>query len=132
MTAELTYEWDEVIEVLGPFMIEEAPEPSLRERWNSHMFNDTQRLDHWPSMRSHDSASITDSAWGAIIVQLRALGVIAVGDKKRTPSDRSIYWKLTPARDEYMVKAVCQTRRRVKGLQVQILRQAVRGETASI
>ncbi|MFJ4224252.1 DUF4062 domain-containing protein [Microbacterium sp. NPDC089695] len=104
MTAELTYEWDEVIEVLGPFMIEEAPEPSLRERWDSHMFNDTQRLDDWPKLRSNDTASITDNSWGAIIVQLRALGVIAVGDKKRTPSDKSIYWKLTPAGDEYVVK----------------------------
>ena len=104
MSAELTYEWDEVIEVLGPFMIEEAPEPSLRERWDSHMFNDTQRLDGWPQLRSTDSATITDSSWGAIIVQLRALGVIAVGDKKRTPSDKSIYWKLTPAGDDYVVK----------------------------
>lgn len=104
MSAELTYQWDEVIEVLGPFMIEEAPEPSLRDRWNSHMFNDTQRLEGWPRLRSNDTASITDSSWGAIIVQLRALGAIAVGDRKRTPSDKSIYWKLTPAGDEYVVK----------------------------
>lgn len=104
LSAEMTYEWDEVFQVLGPFMIEEAPEPSLRERWNSHMFNDTQRLEGWPKLRSTDTATITDSSWGAIIVQLRALGAIAVGDKKRTPSDKSIYWKLTPSGDEYLVK----------------------------
>lgn len=102
-TAELTYTWDEVIETLGPFMIDEAPEPELRDRWNSHMFNDTQRLDDWPDLRS-GSATITDSTWGAIIVQLRALGAIMIGEKKRPPSDKSIYWKLTPAGDEYLVR----------------------------
>ncbi|WP_278102221.1 DUF4062 domain-containing protein [Microbacterium proteolyticum] len=102
-TAELTYTWDEVIETLGPFMIDEAPEPELRDRWNSHMFNDTQRLEGWPSL-SRGSATITDSTWGAIIVQLRALGAIMVGEKKRPPSDKSIYWKLTPAGDEYLVR----------------------------
>lgn len=104
MSATLDYEWDEVFEVLGPFMIDEAPEPSLRARWDSHMFNDSQRLDGWPKLRSTDTATITDSAWGAIIVQLRALGAIAVGEKKRPPSDKSIYWKLTPAGDDYLVK----------------------------
>ncbi|MCK2021982.1 DUF4062 domain-containing protein [Microbacterium sp. kSW2-24] len=101
-TAELTYTWDEVIETLGPFMIDEAPEPELRSRWDSHMFNDTQRLDEWPEL-SRGSAEITDSTWGAIIVQLRALGAIMIGEKKRPPSDKSIYWKLTPAGDEYLV-----------------------------
>lgn len=102
-SAELSYTWDEVFKTLGPFMIDEAPEPSLRERWNSHIYNDTQRLEDWPSL-THGSASITDSTWGAIIVQLRALGAITTGEKKRPPSDKSIYWKLTPAGDEYLVK----------------------------
>lgn len=102
-TAELEYTWDEVFETLGPFMIDEAPEPSLRDRWNSHMLNDTQRLKGWPSL-SRGSAEITDSTWGAIIVQLRALGAIMIGEKKRPPSDKSIYWKLTPAGDEYLVR----------------------------
>lgn len=102
-TQELAYTWDDVLETLGPFMIDEAPEPDLRERWNSHMFNDTQRLKGWPRL-DQGSAKITDSTWGAIIVQLRALGAITTGEKKRPPSDKSIYWKLTPAGDGYLVK----------------------------
>lgn len=101
--AELTYTWDEVFETLGPFMIDEAPEPDLRARWNAHMYNDSQRIEGWPDL-SHGAASVTDSTWGAIIVQLRALGTIMTGEKKRPPSDKSIYWKLTPAGDEYLVK----------------------------
>ncbi|AWB94725.1 hypothetical protein DCE93_02850 [Agromyces badenianii] len=101
--AELTYTWDDVFETLGPFMIDEAPEQSVRDRWDSHMLNDTHRLEGWPVL-TRDSATTTDSAWGAIIVQLRALGAITLGEKKRPPSDKSIYWKLTPAGDDYLVK----------------------------
>jgi len=101
--AELRYTWDEVFETLGPFMIDEAPEPDLRARWDAHMYNDSQRIDQWPTLR-YGSARVTDSTWGAIIVQLRALGAIVTGEKKRPPSDKSIYWKLTPAGDEYLVK----------------------------
>lgn len=101
---DLTYTWDEIIEVLGPFMIDEAPEPTLRKTFDSHMLNDIQNdPDSWTSNISHESASITDKSWGAILVQLRALRLITNGTKKRTVSDKAVYWKLTQAGDDYLV-----------------------------
>lgn len=102
---ELTYTWDEIIEVLGPFMLDEAPEPALRETFVKHMLSDMQsRAEHaWSTGWSRESVEISDKSWGAIIVQLRALRLITTGTKKRTVSDKSVYWKLTQAGDNYLV-----------------------------
>lgn len=101
----LTYTWDEIIEVLGPFMIDEAPEPSLRETLENHMVRDLfeEEDSGWAQDWSRDSVEISDKAWGSIIVQLRALRLITTGTKKRTVSDRAVHWKLTPAGDDYLV-----------------------------
>jgi hypothetical protein len=101
---DLTYTWDEIIEVLGPFMIDEAPEPSLRNTFNNHMLSDIQNApDEWTGASSNESAEISDKSWGSIIVQLRALRLITTGTKKRTVSDKAVYWKLTQAGDDYLV-----------------------------
>jgi hypothetical protein len=101
---DLTYTWDEIIEVLGPFMIDEAPEPALRATFNNHMLSDIQNdPGNWSTGWSHESAEISDRSWGAIIVQLRALRLITTGTKKRTVSDKAVYWKLTQAGDDYLV-----------------------------
>jgi hypothetical protein len=102
---DLTYTWDEIIEVLGPSMIDEAPEPTLRKTFNNHMLRDIQsdHADAWSTGWLGESAEISDGSWGAIIVQLRALRLIMTGTKKRTVSDKSVYWKLTPAGDKYLV-----------------------------
>lgn len=101
---DITYTWDEIIEVLGPFMIDEAPEPSLRNTFNNHMLSDIQNApDKWTNDLTNESAEISDKSWGSIIVQLRALRLITTGTKKRTVSDKAVYWKLTQAGDDYLV-----------------------------
>ena len=102
---DLTYTWDEIVEAIGPFMIDEAPEPTLRNTLNNHMLLEIHNdaAGNWSQDWDHESAEISDKAWGAIIVQLRALGMISTGTKKRTVADKSVYWKLTRAGDAYMV-----------------------------
>lgn len=102
-TGDLTYTWDEIFEVLGPFMIDEVPEPSLRVTFNNHMLSAIQNdPEHWTDL-SNESAKVSDKSWGSIIVQLRALRLIETGTKKRTASDKAVYWKLTQAGDDYLV-----------------------------
>lgn len=100
------FTWDDIIQVLGPFMIDETPEPNLRAKFEKHMVSVLleQQPEGWAIDWSLDDIDVADPSWGSIIVQLRALGVITTGTKKRGVSDNSVYWKLTPAGDEYLVK----------------------------
>lgn len=100
---ELTYTWDHIMEVLGPFMIDEAPESKLRGKLNDQLFVDIQNnIDDWIGNLSQPQAIISDKSWGSIIIQLRALRLITTGTKKRTASDNAVYWKLTQAGDDYL------------------------------
>jgi hypothetical protein len=102
---EITCTWDEIVEVLGPFMLDEAPEPALRATFNKHLLRALQdeKSSGWATTWTGESAAVIDKSWGAVVVQLRALGLIATGTKKRTVSDKAVYWKLTQAGDDYLV-----------------------------
>ncbi|GAA1250718.1 hypothetical protein JOF42_002436 [Microbacterium phyllosphaerae] len=97
--------WDEIVEVLGPFMIDEAPEPALQRRLEKYLV--TKLLEDsdggWTLGWEDHEVSVSDSSWGSIIVQLRALRVITIGTRPRGINDRNVYWKLTPAGDDYVV-----------------------------
>jgi len=97
--------WDNLFEVLGPFLIDEAPERTLRLKLNNFLLRKLQDEydDGWASDWAGESVALTDSSWGAIVVQFRALGLIRTGTKRRTVSDKSVYWGLTTAGDEYLV-----------------------------
>ncbi|UNK69415.1 DUF4062 domain-containing protein [Microbacterium sp. H1-D42] len=100
----LSYSWDEIMEVLGPFMLDEASEPVLRSTLESHMLRDIFREgSEWSQDWERDELEISDKSWGSIIVQLRALRLITTGTKKRAVTDKAVYWKLTKAGDDYLV-----------------------------
>lgn len=104
-SGSLTYTWDAIFMLLGPYMVDEAPETQIRSTLNSHMLTMIyEESDDWSTNWMNQQASITDRSWGAITVQFRALGLIELGTKKRAPSDKSVYWKLTPAGDNRLIK----------------------------
>lgn len=107
---ELSYSWDQILAILGPFMIDEAPEGSLRAVLCQHALGHLSATEETWGDLTRPSVTIEDSSWGTVLVQLRALGVITTGTKKRTVSDRSIYWKLTPAGDNYLVRLKAEKR----------------------
>jgi hypothetical protein len=104
-TVELDFTWDEVIEIVGPLMLDEAPEPHLRKALTAAVPNYLRGIKDggWGDVNFR-GIEIEDESWGHVLVQLRALGVIRAGIKKRTVSDRAVYWALTRAGDDYLVK----------------------------
>lgn len=101
---DLTYTWDEIIEVLGPFMIDEAPEPSLRHTLNKHMLSDIQNdADNWAKDLTNESVEISDKSWGSIIVQLRALRLITTGAISARSATKQSTGGSLKAGDDYLV-----------------------------
>lgn len=98
------FTWDDLIHAIGPYMLDEAPEERLRELLENYIVADIESDDENGWTQLHKSAvDVSDGSWGDVLVQLRALGVIEVGTKKRVPSDKSVYWRLTSAGDDYLV-----------------------------
>lgn len=91
--------WDEIFSIIAPSMIRESSDYNIR---NSLLQEILKRrkvdLDFFAQEREIDSGD-----YHRIMVQLRALGLIAPSEEKRSVKDRgTTYWSLTPYGDDYM------------------------------
>lgn len=100
-----TVSWDMIFKDLGPSLIGEATEQSLKNI-----------LAHWNTVNSLPKgyqlvrSSIYDDTWAEVFVQLRALGLIEPGVKKRAVSDKGSYWKITTKGDKHLVNLLARRR----------------------
>lgn len=95
--------WDAAFSAIGPGMLDEAVDHALRSRFENWALTvvDLPRA----GVRREDLQLTLDRGdWDSIIIQLRALGLIEMGVKKRAIADRATYWRLTPTGDRYLVK----------------------------
>ena len=103
---KIEFSWNQLFSCIAPSMIEECSENSIKSDL-SNLINSNFIWSLYPDFRDFDSihsVQIDNKSFGRIIVQLRALGLIEISQKKRTPSDKNTYWKLTPYGDYYMTQ----------------------------
>ena len=97
--------WDEILETVGPSLMDEAPQHELSgalEQFGMALARSQQDL-RPTDLDRLDRMEILPSSVDDVVVQLFALGLIAHGVKKRTNSDTNRYWMLTTAgRDRMM------------------------------
>jgi len=101
--------WDAIFAAIAPHMIDKADEDEIR-RALGIAFKDAleeiaekdegakeyikeQKMNYVPRLHH---ATLFTADLKTIIVQLRALGLIARDERKRNPSDTTTYWTLTP------------------------------------
>ncbi|WP_052766092.1 DUF4062 domain-containing protein [Aurantiacibacter gangjinensis] len=97
--------WDQVFKDMGPSMINEATENELKSI--------LARFTGWDEPRARWSilsAEVSPEAWNEVLVQLRALGLIEQGEKKRGVNDKNRYWKLTRKGDRYLLTLLARRR----------------------
>ena len=107
--------WDDLFSAIGPDMFDEASEPVLRTRidsWLADTFADEARnlAEGYVSKtmkRKVDHSVVgeivlSNADFGTLIVQLRALGLIAKSERGRSVKDTATYWTLTPYGDDHL------------------------------
>ena len=97
------YSWDEIIEAIGPYMVDEASDTQLRNVIDTHVAQEVYKKNtKWPT-EPHPTFVLSSATWGTILTQLRALKLVTAGTKKRSTTDKDTYMKLTKAGDNYVV-----------------------------
>lgn len=91
--------WDEIFANIGPFLINEANESAIEKE----LLQFFKKANIDPSDKNIRTTHLASSSYNDVIVQLRALGLIQVGQKKRGVNDQGNYWALTQAGDDYLV-----------------------------
>ncbi len=106
--------WDEVLREIGPKMIDEATEQELQERLALHLLF---RADWDEASEQHrDEVKVIPNSkplifideWERVIVQLRAIGLIDKGQKRRQVRDSNTYFRLTDKGDRHLVRLLAE------------------------
>lgn len=99
--------WNELFTTVAPCMINECTDVKFNNCLNDLMKSYSSVIsagENFKELEDFRDFKIDFESFNLIKVQLRALGLIALGDKKRTASDRNTYWKLTPYGDYVMTQ----------------------------
>ena len=98
------YSWNELFSSIAPCMIDECSEGNLKNALNTYIEKhyDWKAKKEFSKFVSTSMYAVDHESFNAIKVQLRALGLMTLGTKKRSATDRLTYWKLTPYGDNVM------------------------------
>lgn len=98
--------WNEILQAIGPSLMDEASEREIRKAIDSLGIDlIRQQIERFPPAihrvtdREASSTSVED-----VVVQFFALGLIERGVKKRTMSDQNRYWVLTAAGQDQVMR----------------------------
>lgn len=98
--------WDDIFKDIGPLLINEATEESIQ--------NALSRFHGWAKIpdgkESKPPFDISTECFNEVLIQLRALGLIAPGIKKRGVNDRNSYWGITQRGEKYLVRLLARRR----------------------
>jgi len=97
-TSLLELSWDEIFMSIAPDLIDEARENEIR--WNINKLitsysDDIKKSRKFSNLKNLTTFSIDDEDYNTIKVQLKALGLIKLSEKKRSTRDNYTYWTLT-------------------------------------
>ena len=106
-TRNIGFTWNDIFATIAPHMIDECTEKELeivltafiKENANEYISELKQGGYH-----KFERFEIDIESYNTVKVQLRALGLICLSQKKRAVSDKLSYWKLTPYGDFVMTQ----------------------------
>ncbi|WP_309086409.1 DUF4062 domain-containing protein [Chelativorans sp.] len=99
--------WDDIFRDIGPSLINEATEVTLRNLIaRFHVFDPVPK---GHTFKGDDRIDL--EVWNEILIQFRALGYIEQGIKKRGVNDRNSYWRITPKGDRHLVSLLARRKR---------------------
>lgn len=86
--------WDHILKYVGPSLLPECSEEDFVERLKLCFFHVLQ--EQFQESVNYASVIVPHVVVDQIKIQLRALGQMVPGTKRRAVSDRKTYWRLTP------------------------------------
>lgn len=101
-----SFTWNDLFSCVAPKMIDECTDFAFRHAYDEFLhYNSTWfENEEFSELENAVSFQLVQESFDLIKVQFKALGLITVGDKKRSATDKQTYWKLTPYGDYIMTQ----------------------------
>lgn len=90
---KITLSWNKIVSILAPVLVDEASEEKMKSVFVDSIREDLLKIDKNYMPNHH---KIEEESFQQIKVQLIALRIIEISDRKRTVKDTETYWHLTP------------------------------------
>ncbi len=104
---ELSFSWNLIFSRVAPSMIDECDEETFKYALNDLLESSISRIEEiegYEDVSDFEDFKISYESYSLIKVQLKALGLIQLSEKKRSTKDRETYWTLTPYGEYYMMQ----------------------------
>lgn len=100
------YSWNELFASVAPQMIDECTDLAFEVGLSKYIadHNAWQYSAEFSEFENATQFRISQESFDIVKVQFRALGLIKSGEKKRSTTDKQVYWKLTPYGDYVMTQ----------------------------
>ena len=108
---KLKFTWNELFSEISPLLISEASESDMRSLLRSLAEKKVNEVFSREERRIYNDiyvSAISDSSFGQICVQFKALGYIQLSDKKHSAHQNKTFWSLTKYGDFVMTQLVAQ------------------------
>jgi hypothetical protein len=102
--------WNEVFAALAPAMMDEASEHALTRKLHEVLGRRLQLQLQNDYPKATFEVKTSSGEYEKVLVQFKALGLVAKSPKKHTASDPFAYWSLTPRGDSLMTALVAAKR----------------------
>lgn len=100
---QVSVSWDKILKYVGPSLLGECNDEVLMEKCKLCFYHALQELSESGDVE-YSSIVVPHLVNDQIKVQLRALGQMEPGTRRRTVSDKRIYWKITQAGEERLLR----------------------------
>jgi len=98
------FTWNSLFSCVAPSMIDECTDFAFQNAYGDFLRNSGSWEETYCEFEKIGEFKLTRESFDLIKVQFKALGLICLGDKKRSSTDKQTYWKLTPYGDYVMTK----------------------------
>lgn len=106
------YSWNALFACVAPSMIDECTDYTFRNSIEELISHNTswKTQEEFAGLKDEENFEIFQESFDLVKVQFKALGLITLGEKKRSSTDKQTYWKLTPYGD-YVMTTLLAVRR---------------------
>lgn len=102
----IIFTWSEIIKKISPILINGAKESVIAKLLINCAENQIVCESTHRDMHEINSMKISEKDFHAVKIQLLALGIIEISNKKRSVKDTSTYWQLTPYGEKIMIQLI--------------------------
>lgn len=98
------YTWNSIFACVAPSMIDECTDYAFQRSIEDYISHNTtwKTNTSYRGLEDEEGFNVYQESFDLVKVQFKALGLIALGEKKRSATDKQTYWKLTPYGDYVM------------------------------